>query len=82
MTHNKADDPGNHPQQAKSGSIADVNPLGLEALQQMASRDCRAGEPSPPLLLYRSIPTSKTFRRTGEPGIHQSEEPAYYLNRC
>ncbi len=35
MTHNKADDPGNHPQQAKSGSIADVNPLGLEALQQI-----------------------------------------------
>ena len=35
MTHNKADDPGNHPQQAKSGSSADVNPLGLEALQQI-----------------------------------------------
>jgi polyhydroxyalkanoate synthase len=35
MTHNKADDPGPHPQQAKSGSNADVNPLGLEALQQI-----------------------------------------------
>ena len=35
MTHNKADDPGKHPQQAKSGSSADVNRLGLEALQQI-----------------------------------------------
>ena len=35
MTHNKADDPGNHPQQAESRSSADVNSPGSEAMLRM-----------------------------------------------
>ena len=35
MTHNKADDPENQPQQAESRSSADVSSLGPEAMLRM-----------------------------------------------